>query len=360
MTDSKHQCGAATVARSPEIVSDGGAIAVAAKFYLSRGWVPVRVGYREKMPDPLEEWPTLRPTVDEIATWVRCNVGLLLGPASGGLTDVDLDCPETVALAPFYLPPTWVFGRASKRRSHWLYNATGAKSHKFLDENDATIVEIRGETLEGYSGHQTVAPPSVHKDDEPIEWDPEIADAMEAPFTIDARELVSLVAKIYRGALFMRAGATVDEARAAVAAHTPVPRPKPKAKPALPKTAEVKKGAVCAVCGSVADDATRWRTPSVCSDRCVEEAARRHLRDMSPSISGSFGHRALWFAAIAMVRGFQLDTKTALDLLRDEFNPRCVPPWRPHELERKVRHAESRVQKTDKYPLGYLLQEVRP
>jgi hypothetical protein len=45
-----------------------------------------------------------------------------LGPKSGGLCDVDLDCTEAVVLAPAFLPPTHaVFGRKSKPRSHYLY-----------------------------------------------------------------------------------------------------------------------------------------------------------------------------------------------------------------------------------------------
>jgi hypothetical protein len=50
------------------------------------------------------------------------NVGIVLGPSSQGLTDVDLDCVEAIAIAPYILPRTEaIFGRASKRASHWLY-----------------------------------------------------------------------------------------------------------------------------------------------------------------------------------------------------------------------------------------------
>src|ERR1700736_1546538 len=50
------------------------------------------------------------------------NIGIQLGPASHGLTDVDLDCAQAVAIAPYILPPTGaIFGRATKRASHWLY-----------------------------------------------------------------------------------------------------------------------------------------------------------------------------------------------------------------------------------------------
>jgi hypothetical protein len=55
------------------------------------------------------------------------NVGLLLGPRSGEIVDVDLDCTEALALADLYLFKTGaVFGRATKPRSHRLYVARGA------------------------------------------------------------------------------------------------------------------------------------------------------------------------------------------------------------------------------------------
>ncbi len=45
------------------------------------------------------------------------NVGIVLGPSSNGLTDVDLDCIEAIAIAPYVLPRTRaIFGRASKPR----------------------------------------------------------------------------------------------------------------------------------------------------------------------------------------------------------------------------------------------------
>jgi hypothetical protein len=39
---------------------------------------------------------------------------VILGPPSSGLTDIDLDCPEAIGLASYFLPRTGaVFGRAS-------------------------------------------------------------------------------------------------------------------------------------------------------------------------------------------------------------------------------------------------------
>ena len=58
-----------------------------------------------------------------------CNAGVLLGEASRGLVDVDLDCPEAVRWAPVVLPATLAFGRASNRsrmsfRNKALVNAS--------------------------------------------------------------------------------------------------------------------------------------------------------------------------------------------------------------------------------------------
>ena len=48
------------------------------------------------------------------------NIGLR---SVGGLTDIDCDAPEAVALAPIFLPRTEaVYGRPSKRNAHWLYS----------------------------------------------------------------------------------------------------------------------------------------------------------------------------------------------------------------------------------------------
>ena len=53
------------------------------------------------------------------------NYEVVLGTPSRGLIDVDLDHPLSVELAPQYLPPTKaIFGRSSKRRSHWEYRLT--------------------------------------------------------------------------------------------------------------------------------------------------------------------------------------------------------------------------------------------
>jgi hypothetical protein len=101
------------------------------------------------------------------------NVGMQMGPKSGGLTDVDLDCPEALKLAKYFLPRTASkYGRPSKRRSHWLYTCSDPHPrgwYKFTDENKAVIAELR--LGGGGKGSQSVAPGCVHTGGEHYEWD---------------------------------------------------------------------------------------------------------------------------------------------------------------------------------------------
>ncbi len=71
------------------------------------------------------------------------------------------------------------------------------------------------------------------------------------------------------------------------------------------------------------------------SRRLIERASA-YLAQMSPSISGSNGHWALWSAAFKLVCGFGLSGDDALALLIVDFNPRCLPIWSIRELNHKV------------------------
>jgi hypothetical protein len=298
------------------------AIIEAALFWDRRGVVPVRV--IGKVPVGGNEWQKLRPTPGDIARWRDCNLGLLLGSASGGLVDVDLDCIEAIQLADFYLPSTWTFGRASKPRSHRLYICHGARTQQLRGLDDKMALELRADTSTGESAAQSVIPPSVHVSGEAIEWSDD-ADGTDGPREIELNDLLAAFAKLSRGIIFMQAGATVDEARAKVAAYR---------KPA-PKTAPLRK--------------TFPQSPAD-----VVANARKYLARMDASISGSCGHTALFNAARTLVKGFNLDEATAVDLL-DEFNTRCDPPWDRRELERKAKQASD----CSTAAAGYLLDERR-
>ena len=103
----------------------------AAHAYLDRyGWHSIPVPHRKKRPI-LEGWQNLRLSEEDLPSYFNGhprNIGVLLGEPSGGLLDVDLDCPEAIQLAPYFLPETLTFGRESKLRSHWLYVAEPADS----------------------------------------------------------------------------------------------------------------------------------------------------------------------------------------------------------------------------------------
>ena len=140
-----------------------------ARAYRERGWASIPLKPNEKAPENAG-WQTQRigeDQVDAIFT-VDKNIGLLLGPPSGNLLDIDLDCAETVRLAPHFLQKTGtVFGRPSKPKSHYLYQADPSQTVRrvtFDDPDGTLLLEIRGE------GHQTMVPPSMHPDREQLLW----------------------------------------------------------------------------------------------------------------------------------------------------------------------------------------------
>lgn len=68
--------------------------------------------------------------------------------------------------------------------------------------------------------------------------------------------------------------------------------------------------------------------------------ARAWLAHVEGAVSGSGGHNKLFYAACRLVQGFCLDVDTAFQLLQDEYNSRCQPPWSDEELAHKVMDAE--------------------
>jgi hypothetical protein len=183
-----------------------------ARKYLQRGWKPVPIPAKMKEPVDLE-WQLEEITPDNVkAKFQRWhgNVGVQFGAMSGGLTDVDLDCPETLALADALLPPTSaVFGRKSKRRSHWLYITELCKTDQKAviryseptslahDGEKATLVELR--IGGGGKGAQTIFPGSTDPNGEKIEWDEE-----GEPEQVNGAELKAFVEALAVGALLIR------------------------------------------------------------------------------------------------------------------------------------------------------------
>jgi Bifunctional DNA primase/polymerase, N-terminal len=151
--------------------------------YIGRGWAVVPIPHKRKKPLG-EEWQGWRITKADAHRRFNGgpqNVGVILGEASGGLADVDLDSIEAVHVGPYFLPRTLCFGRPSKPRSHWLYQSDlcraedkAAIQFKFAtgsgkDRKEQMILELR--IGGGGKGAQTVFPGSVHETGELIAWD---------------------------------------------------------------------------------------------------------------------------------------------------------------------------------------------
>ena len=80
---------------------------------IRRGWAPVPIRARTKIPK-MRNWTALRITEADAPQYFSDsdNIGNVLGEVSGGLVDIDLDCPEAIELAPKVLPASAaVFGR---------------------------------------------------------------------------------------------------------------------------------------------------------------------------------------------------------------------------------------------------------
>ena len=166
--------------------------------YIGRGWSPIPVRFRGKKPLH-DDWSKLRITRETAARYfngAQLNVGVLMGEASGGLADVDLDCPEALALAARFLPPTGsVFGRKGKPGSHRLFASAVPKTVQFQDpDGGGMLLELRS------SGGQTVFPPSIHESGERIDWT-----GFDEPMQVDEVRLASAASDLAVACLLVRA-----------------------------------------------------------------------------------------------------------------------------------------------------------
>jgi hypothetical protein len=209
--------------------------------YIGRGWNPVPLPFRAKKPAG-NGWQSRvidAATAPHFFNGGPQNIGVILGPSSHGLTDVDLDVSEAIAIAPYLLPPTEaVFGRISKRASHRLYvtdlSATAdTAAIRLRAPNRATLLELR---IGGNKGAQTVFPGSVHETGEPIAWEsngePTVADGGDLHARVKRVAAACLIARnwpvagsrhdaaLALGGFLSRAGLTENEIKLIVEAAT--------------------------------------------------------------------------------------------------------------------------------------------
>ena len=176
--------------------------------YIGRRWNPVPVEYRTKKPIG-NAWQSRIIDADNAAQHFngeQMNIGVVLGPTSRKLTDVDEDADEAICIGPYVLPRTKArFGRASKRDSHQLYytelSAAGLPAALAFDDprkpkQQGRLVELR---IGGDSGAQTVLPGSVHKTGETITWE-----ESGEPETVDGDNLLRCVKVVAAYSLLAR------------------------------------------------------------------------------------------------------------------------------------------------------------
>lgn len=280
--------------------------------YRARGWVPVPLVGKKPF-----EANFLSRTVE--STWPSgdYNVGLLLGAASGGLLDVDLDCPEAVALAPALLPSTLGFSRGPDS-GHLFFSCVAIDKREAYSESDGgMIVEIRS------GGGQTMVPPSVHPDTrQALEW----THPWREPLVIDAADLrrrvgwvaaLSLVARHWpRGGrheaqlalagTLLTEGWTEEEALEALCAVCRIAgdEDRPKRDSTIRRTAE--RVANC-------EETTGWGTLAACLPPEVAKVARGW---MGQKRRETIDHKRLEQLATVLTRSTRLDRKADGELLR--------------------------------------------
>jgi hypothetical protein len=175
-------------------------LAAAIELTVQRHWRLVPVENGTKRP-PDGGWQNLRLEVDDLPRYFSngASIGVLCGEPSGNLVDVDLDCREAVALAPYFLPKTALrHGRPGNPNSHRWYTCDPLPdTTKFRDperpKDDGMIVEFRS------TGTQTVVPPSMHPDNEAYRWYAE-----GRPTEVDGRVLLNAVSRLAAAALLAR------------------------------------------------------------------------------------------------------------------------------------------------------------
>jgi hypothetical protein len=179
-----------------------------AQGYVGRGWNVTPVEYRGKRPIG-NGWQHRIIDASNVAQYFdgeQLNIGVVLGPSSHKLTDVDEDADEAVAIGPYILPQTQArFGRISKRDSHRLYytNLSDVDRPAAIAFDDPRRPKQQGRLIElrigGSSGAQSVLPGSVHKSGEPVAWEED-----GEPATVDGAGLLKCVRAVAAYSLLAR------------------------------------------------------------------------------------------------------------------------------------------------------------
>lgn len=147
-----------------------------AREYISKGFKSIPLDPQKKSLGR-KNWQNLNISEEEVPKYFNDdnNIGIILGPSSGNLVDIDLDSEEAVKMAHFFLPETNMkCGRNSRHISHYFYRSEGVEYKKYYDPDkkprkskeepkEKPLLEIR-------TAGQTMVPPSIHPNGEELEW----------------------------------------------------------------------------------------------------------------------------------------------------------------------------------------------
>ncbi len=296
-------------------------VAGAAAALRARGLALCKIKPGEKTPsDP--GWPTRSAEPDDFGGGDQ--VGILGGPLSScnrpghALVIIDLDAAAAVNLADAHLPPTAMEeGRPGKPRSHRYFLVpldsvpTWASSHaaqaaaaaeracghpgpfkkQLRDGADKGLIDFLG------TGGQAVCPPSAHHSGERREW---TGGEPGEPAVVAFGELWLAVCRL------------------------------------------------AAAAGGVPPSGLRWPwdeprsvfEPRTAAGPDALGRATAYLARCPPAVASEGGHNRTLAVARAVVYGFDLGADAGFELLRREYNHRCVPPWSDGELWHKCKDAD--------------------
>ncbi len=274
------------------------------------------------------------------------QLGILGGPLSDGnrpghaLVIIDLDGVSADDADPFLPPTAMVEGRVSKPRSHRYYlvplasvptwarstaEQAGAAAERARGHPGPAIKHFEASAAEAGrlldfigTGGQAVCPPSWHTSGQQRRW---VGGAPGEPAAVDF------------GDLWLACCRLAEASGGAMPGGLPWPWEERRERPGP----------------------FECRVPPPLTG--AAERAVAYLAKCEPAVSGKGGHRRTFAAARAVVYGFDLGADAGFVVLRDHYNPRCVPPWSDRELRHKCEDADRLPYGK---PRGYLLDAPPP
>lgn len=306
----------------------------AALAYAARGWkvFPCRPGLKEPatqhgVKDATDDTKTIDAWWDR---WPDANIGVACGEDSGfAVVDVDVDLEKGVdgwkTLAEMetegHRMPISVRSDSPRGGAHFFYS--GLEGWPANKNNFRNGIDIRS------NGYYVILPPSIHPNGKRYRW---------------------------------HEGTGPDEA--ALGLFPAFMRPElheKKREPMLWETPQATHPASSPVADATQPITAGTKPQEAAGGAPIMERASLYLQQIDPAIEGQGGHDALFWAARAMVTGFELSEADAAILLWQEFNPRCRPPWdSANEKSRKDfnRKIHEAAKSPGNKPRGWLLDEM--